>query len=214
MRDRIHHDRPAELGRRVAQHQAVGTRQDQTDIGEVECILANNAASAGHRAAATSKVGEQDIRPKRWRSDCPTDARTASWCAAALRSRDRAASAGRGASQLRDVRPEQDGRRSKGTVTEFQWTNPHSFLEIDAPGPTARTAHWSIELNSPNNLTRQGWSAQCREAGRRQVSVTFNPLRDGKPRRPVQFSACCRTARCLAEAAFAGGRPVNMPGSN
>ena len=42
----------------------------------------------------------------------------------------------------------------EGTVTEFQWTNPHAFIEMDASGQ-----HWSIELNSPNNLKRQGWSA-------------------------------------------------------
>src|SRR5690348_9535048 len=38
-----------------------------------------------------------------------------------------------------------------GTVTEFQWTNPHAFIEIDVPSE-GKQVHWSIELNSPNNL--------------------------------------------------------------
>ena len=44
-----------------------------------------------------------------------------------------------------------------GTVTEFQWTNPHAFIEMDVVSGGA-TTHWSIELNSPNNLKRQGWT--------------------------------------------------------
>ena len=35
-----------------------------------------------------------------------------------------------------------------GTVTEFQWTNPHAFIEMDVVTGGA-TQHWSIELNSP-----------------------------------------------------------------
>ena len=45
-----------------------------------------------------------------------------------------------------------------GTVTEFQWTNPHSFIEMDVVSGGA-TTHWSIELNSPNNLKRQAGRA-------------------------------------------------------
>ena len=64
-----------------------------------------------------------------------------------------------------------------GTVTAFQWTNPHSFIEIDVPKGGA-TEHWSIELNSPNNLTRQGWKRSSVKPGDK-VTITLNPLRDG-----------------------------------
>jgi len=65
-----------------------------------------------------------------------------------------------------------------GTVTQFQWTNPHSFIELDVAKGGA-TEHWSIELNSPNNLTRQGWKRTSVKPGDK-VTVTLNPLRDGK----------------------------------
>jgi hypothetical protein len=65
-----------------------------------------------------------------------------------------------------------------GTVSAFQWTNPHSFIEIDVPKGGA-TEHWSIELNSPNNLTRQGWKRTSVKPGDK-VTITLNPLRDGK----------------------------------
>ena len=62
-----------------------------------------------------------------------------------------------------------------GTVKDFQWTNPHVFIEvIDSAGVV-----WSVELNSPNNLIRQGWSRHAMATGDK-VTVLINPLRDGK----------------------------------
>ena len=67
-----------------------------------------------------------------------------------------------------------------GTVREFQWTNPHAFIEVDVPADKGSTAEkWSVEMNSPNNLTRQGWKSSLLKTGDK-VSVTLNPLRDGK----------------------------------
>ncbi|MEP7242467.1 MAG: DUF6152 family protein [Gammaproteobacteria bacterium] len=66
-----------------------------------------------------------------------------------------------------------------GTVREFQWTNPHAFIEVDVADPKGTAEKWSVEMNSPNNLTRQGWKSSMLKAGDK-VSVTINPLRDGK----------------------------------
>lgn len=66
-----------------------------------------------------------------------------------------------------------------GTVREFQWTNPHAFIEMDVPDPKGNLEKWAIEMNSPNNLTRQGWKSSMLKPGDK-VSVTLNPLRDGK----------------------------------
>jgi hypothetical protein len=66
-----------------------------------------------------------------------------------------------------------------GTVHQFQWTNPHAFIELDVEN-RGRTQRWSIELNSPNNLTRQGWRRSSLKAGER-ISVRIAPLRNGNP---------------------------------
>ena len=66
-----------------------------------------------------------------------------------------------------------------GTVHEFQWTNPHAFIELDVANG-GRTQRWAIELNSPNNLTRQGWRRTSLKAGER-ISVRIAPLRNGHP---------------------------------
>jgi hypothetical protein len=66
-----------------------------------------------------------------------------------------------------------------GTVREFQWTNPHAFIEVDVPGNQGSVEKWSVEMNSPNNLTRQGWKSSTLKMGDK-ITITLNPLRDGK----------------------------------
>lgn len=68
----------------------------------------------------------------------------------------------------------------KGTVKEFRWTNPHVIL-LAAATPKAGEAEevWSMELTSPGNLTRLGWSRLSFKPGDR-IELEFNPLRDGK----------------------------------
>jgi hypothetical protein len=65
----------------------------------------------------------------------------------------------------------------KGTVTEFQWTNPHAFIHIEVPGASGKEL-WQVELNSPNNLKRQGWKSTSVKAGD-EVTMVIKPLRDG-----------------------------------
>ena len=67
----------------------------------------------------------------------------------------------------------------EGTVNQFQWTNPHAFIELDVASG-GRAQRWAIELNSPNNLTRQGWRRSSLKAGDR-VTVRIAPLRNGHP---------------------------------
>ena len=66
------------------------------------------------------------------------------------------------------------------TVTEFRWTNPHVVLLVEgSPKPGAPTEVWSMELTSPGNLTRMGWSRKSFKPGD-HIELQFNPLRDGK----------------------------------
>ncbi len=64
-----------------------------------------------------------------------------------------------------------------GKVKELQWTNPHAFLYVDATDPGG-VVEWHIELNSPNNLRRQGWDPKRIKVGE-PITVEINPLRDG-----------------------------------
>jgi hypothetical protein len=68
----------------------------------------------------------------------------------------------------------------KGTVREFQWTNPHSWLQLNVVDADGKTAEWSIEMLSPNVLRRMGWTKSSVKAGD-EVTVVIHPLRTGAP---------------------------------
>jgi len=67
----------------------------------------------------------------------------------------------------------------QGTVKEFEWTNPHSWLHIMVRDEaTGQQGVWALELSSPARLKRMGMSADSVKPGD-AVSVTFHPLKDG-----------------------------------
>jgi len=65
-----------------------------------------------------------------------------------------------------------------GTVTEFQWTNPHSWLELDVRTASGAVEHWSLESGSVHTLTRLGWKSKMVKPGDR-ITATLNPMKDG-----------------------------------
>ena len=68
----------------------------------------------------------------------------------------------------------------RGTVTRFQWTNPHGFLEMDVPQPDGSTKHYSVELTSINMMQRVGWRSNMIKPGDK-VQVVGAPLLSGEP---------------------------------
>jgi uncharacterized protein DUF6152 len=67
-----------------------------------------------------------------------------------------------------------------GTVTAFEWTNPHAYIEIDVPDEKGVVKHWSVELGSPSILMQSGWKFKDLKHGDK-VTVRISPLKDGKP---------------------------------
>lgn len=66
----------------------------------------------------------------------------------------------------------------KGTVKEFQWTNPHSWIALETK-KKGKLQSWSFETSSPLNLKRSGWTKHSLKPGD-TVSVTFHPRKDGE----------------------------------
>jgi hypothetical protein len=70
-----------------------------------------------------------------------------------------------------------------GTVTSFEWTNPHSYIEIDVPDEAGGTQtsfkHWSIEMGSPSILMQSGWKFSSLKKGDK-TTLIVNPLKNGK----------------------------------
>jgi len=68
----------------------------------------------------------------------------------------------------------------KGTVREFQWTNPHSWIQLNVPDASGKVTEWSLEWGSPNSLGRQGYRPSTFPAGAK-VTVRLNPMKNGQP---------------------------------
>ena len=97
----------------------------------------------------------------------------------------------------------------KGTVHDFQWTNPHAFIDIDVPNEQGGTDLWKVELNSPNNLKRQGWRSNIMHPGDK-VTVVINPLRDGS-KGGLFVTATLADGKVLGDPTRARGGPINVP---
>ena len=63
-----------------------------------------------------------------------------------------------------------------GTITEVRWTNPHVNIMVSAAVKAgAAEAPWLLEMTSPGNLTRNGWSKTALKPGDKVV-LEINPL--------------------------------------
>jgi hypothetical protein len=52
-----------------------------------------------------------------------------------------------------------------GTVTKFEWTNPHAWFYIDVKDDNGTVTNWGFEMNSPNMLLRNGWTRNSLKIG-------------------------------------------------
>ena len=66
----------------------------------------------------------------------------------------------------------------EGTVTEFQWTNPHSWILMNVQNAQGVQEQWAIEMGAPGGLARQGWVPKTLTPGMK-VSAIIHPLKDG-----------------------------------
>ena len=52
-----------------------------------------------------------------------------------------------------------------GTVTKFEWMNPHACVYLNVKGDAGEIAQWEFELGSPNTLMRSGWNRNSLKVG-------------------------------------------------
>ena len=87
----------------------------------------------------------------------------------------------------------------EGTITEFQWTNPHIWIQVSVPTAKGGVEDWSVEGDSPNLVSRQGWKRNSFKAGDK-VLLKVHPMRSGEP------------GGAFMSATFPDGRTLGTPG--
>ncbi len=68
--------------------------------------------------------------------------------------------------------------RLQGKVTQFDWTNPHIYIELDVTDGS-ETKHWTIECANISILSRLGWKFNIMKAGD-EITIVVAPLRNGQ----------------------------------
>lgn len=67
-----------------------------------------------------------------------------------------------------------------GTVKQFQFTNPHSWIQVDVKDQTGKVVEWSLEWGSPNSLTREGIHPSAFPVGTK-ATFKLHPAKTGEP---------------------------------
>lgn len=67
-----------------------------------------------------------------------------------------------------------------GTVTQFQWSNPHAYIQMTSTDRQGREVEWSMEMGSPMYLYARGWRPRTLRPGTEIVARIY-PLRSGRP---------------------------------
>jgi len=71
--------------------------------------------------------------------------------------------------------------RMEGTVTKFEWINPHAYIYADLKDENGKVANWKLEMGSLGMLTRfGGWSPDTVKPGDK-VTVQGFRAKDGSP---------------------------------
>ena len=67
-----------------------------------------------------------------------------------------------------------------GTVTKFDWGNPHCVIHMDAKNAGGEIQNWTIELAAPSLLSRMGWNKTVMKAGD-DIVADLHPAQNGAP---------------------------------
>ena len=68
----------------------------------------------------------------------------------------------------------------KGTVVEWIWANPHTFLQFDVKGDDGQVVRWVVEASNPPDMINRGWTIRSFKPGD-EVTVTVRPVKSAKP---------------------------------
>lgn len=68
----------------------------------------------------------------------------------------------------------------KGTVTEFDFVNPHSQIYLDVKDDKGNMVHWAIESQSPGIMVKNDWTRHTLKPGD-EITITLIPARNGSP---------------------------------
>jgi hypothetical protein len=107
----------------------------------------------------------------------------------------------------------------KGSVTEWDWSNPHCLLQFDVKNESGQMVHWIAETQNPANMVYAGWGKASFKPGD-EVSVTLMPTKNGLPYGRINqvvlangktLIASGGTIKKDSDSSSSGSKPGNSP---
>lgn len=68
----------------------------------------------------------------------------------------------------------------EGTVKQFMWTNPHSWMRLEVVDATGKPQEWAVEMSSLTILIARGWTPKTVLPGDK-IRMTLHPMKSGLP---------------------------------
>ncbi|HEX6993681.1 MAG TPA: DUF6152 family protein [Gammaproteobacteria bacterium] len=103
--------------------------------------------------------------------------------------------------------------RLEGTVTKWEWINPHAWINLDVVNEAGEIEHWRIEGGAPNALLRRGWTKDSLPPGT-QIVVEGYLARDGSNRASGQNITFPDGRRLFVGSTGAGAPPGSGEGDS
>ena len=67
-----------------------------------------------------------------------------------------------------------------GTVTAFDWSNPHCLAYLDVTDESGHVKHWTLEMSSTSTMSHRGWNKDVLKRGD-QATMEAHPAANGAP---------------------------------
>ena len=67
-----------------------------------------------------------------------------------------------------------------GTITAFDWSNPHCLAYLDVMDDSGQVKHWTLEMTSTSTMAHRGWDKYTLKRGD-TITVETHPARNGAP---------------------------------
>ena len=68
----------------------------------------------------------------------------------------------------------------EGTVKQFMWTNPHSWIRLEVMDKNGKQQDWNVEMGSLTILVNLGWTPKTLQPGDK-IKMTIHPMKSGLP---------------------------------
>lgn len=97
-----------------------------------------------------------------------------------------------------------------GSVSKFEWINPHALLSVQGTDSTAKAGNWKFEMGSPGSLASLGWKKTDLKVGDR-IIVEAYAAKDRSNRASARVVKLADGRRLFGGSQCTPGNPLRFP---